>query len=38
MEDDRLEFVKEKCAGCGVCLTVCPTEAISMVEREKLTT
>lgn len=23
---------KEKCAGCGICLNVCPVEAISMVE------
>jgi Pyruvate/2-oxoacid:ferredoxin oxidoreductase delta subunit len=38
IEDDRLQFQQDKCAGCGVCLTQCPTEAITMVKRENVTT
>jgi Pyruvate/2-oxoacid:ferredoxin oxidoreductase delta subunit len=30
--DGELEFLPEKCFGCGMCTTVCPTEAIALAE------
>ncbi|MEM2839624.1 MAG: 4Fe-4S binding protein [Thermoplasmata archaeon] len=33
MEDGRLSFNREKCFGCGLCISVCPTGAIALVKR-----
>jgi len=33
IHDDELEFDSEKCVGCGLCVTTCPVEAISMTTR-----
>lgn len=30
--DGKLEFNKDLCFGCGLCLSVCPTEAISLIQ------
>ncbi|MBI9084861.1 MAG: 4Fe-4S binding protein [Desulfobacterales bacterium] len=31
--DDAYEIVREKCIGCGLCISTCPSEAISMVRK-----
>ncbi len=31
--DDAYDIIKEKCIGCGLCITTCPTEAISLVKK-----
>ena len=33
MVDGKLVFDKDKCFGCGLCVTTCPNEAISFVKR-----
>jgi len=33
MEGGRLVFEKDKCSGCGLCVTSCPSDAISLVSR-----
>jgi ferredoxin len=33
IQEAELEFDPEKCAGCGLCVTTCPVEAISMKTR-----
>ena len=33
IHDDALEFDSEKCVGCGLCVTTCPVEVISMTTR-----
>jgi len=30
----KLHFIKEKCFGCGLCVTTCPTDSISLVKRK----
>ena len=32
MEEHRIEIDRDLCNGCGVCITVCPTETISLRE------
>jgi len=32
-EDASYQVVEEKCIGCGLCITACPTDAIKMVRR-----
>ena len=32
-EDDLLLLDLDRCFGCGVCATSCPTEAVTLVER-----
>ena len=32
-KDDGYEIVPEKCIGCGLCITACPTEAIQLIRR-----
>ncbi len=31
--DDAYDIIKDKCIGCGLCITTCPTEAISLVKK-----
>jgi ferredoxin len=33
IKGDHLIFEKEKCSGCGLCVTSCPSDAISLVSR-----
>jgi ferredoxin len=33
MRGERLVFEKEKCSGCGLCVSSCPSDAISLVSR-----
>jgi ferredoxin len=33
IKGDHLIFEKEKCSGCGLCVTSCPTHAISLIGR-----
>ncbi len=33
MSDGKLIFEKSKCAGCGLCVTSCPNDAVSLIER-----
>jgi ferredoxin len=33
--DEAFEIIKEKCIGCGLCITKCPDEAISLHRREE---
>src|SRR5574340_1665887 len=32
MEENRIEIDRELCSGCGLCVTVCPTGTISLME------
>jgi NAD-dependent dihydropyrimidine dehydrogenase PreA subunit len=31
--DDAYEVIKEKCIGCGLCISTCPTEAIKLIRK-----
>ena len=33
IQDAKLEYDSEKCVGCGLCVTTCPGEAVSMTTR-----
>jgi NAD-dependent dihydropyrimidine dehydrogenase PreA subunit/nitroreductase len=32
MEENRIEIDRELCSGCGLCVSVCPTRTISLIE------
>jgi NAD-dependent dihydropyrimidine dehydrogenase PreA subunit len=32
-EDGTYEVIREKCIGCGLCITTCPTEAVKLVRK-----
>lgn len=32
--DDAYEIIREKCIGCGLCVSTCPTEAISLIRKQ----
>jgi NAD-dependent dihydropyrimidine dehydrogenase PreA subunit len=34
-EENGYRVIPERCIGCGVCLSVCPTEAIALIPRPK---
>ena len=32
--EDTYKVIKEKCIGCGLCISTCPTEAIRLIRKE----
>ncbi len=33
-KDDTYEILKDKCIGCGLCISTCPSDAIKLVRKE----
>jgi len=33
--EDAYQVIKSKCIGCGLCVSTCPSEAISLIKREE---
>ncbi len=33
-DEDSCSVIKEKCIGCGLCVSTCPEDAISLVHKE----
>jgi len=33
MVGGNLSYDKEQCFGCGLCVSTCPTEAVSLVDK-----
>jgi Na+-translocating ferredoxin:NAD+ oxidoreductase subunit B len=36
-EEEKARVDSSKCIGCGVCSSTCPSEAVSLVRRETVT-
>jgi len=34
-KDDAYEIIKDKCIGCGLCVSTCPSDAISLVRKNQ---
>jgi Fe-S-cluster-containing hydrogenase component 2 len=32
--DESNQIIREKCIGCGLCLSTCPTESIKLVRKD----
>ena len=35
-DDDKAERIEEYCVGCGVCAYLCPENAISLIEGQRI--
>ena len=33
--EDSYRIIKDKCIGCGLCVTTCPTEAIQLLRKQQ---
>ena len=33
-EDDAYRVIREKCIGCGLCVSTCPSEAMALVRKQ----
>jgi Fe-S-cluster-containing hydrogenase component 2 len=38
LDSDTVDLMVENCIGCGACISVCPTQAISMIRRDRQST
>jgi electron transport complex protein RnfB len=33
LNEDVIEILEHRCIGCGLCVTTCPTETLSLIEK-----